>query len=105
MKSMLDTLDLTGTAHGFDFEPTWAGGYMKHAQEWPQFYNAEYADNLRTALEAALSLALAQNVYITCVPEHEADEAMAELNHRQALLETALEPFKVASDDTKEAPK
>jgi hypothetical protein len=83
MKSMLSGLDLSTKGFG----------------------PMAYEKSLRAALEAALSLALAQNVYITCVPEHEADEAMAELNHRQALLETALEPFKVAGDDAKEPTK
>jgi hypothetical protein len=71
----------------------------------PDAYTTPYVDGLRKALEAALSFAWAQHVYITCVPDHESDEAMAEVDHRQALLETALEPFRVAGDDTKDGVK
>lgn len=103
MKSMLDTLDLTGTAHGFDFEPTWAGGYMKHAQEWPQFYNAEYADNLRTALVAALGVIDAYKA-TDSYPGVTAESIVA-VKACKAELETALEPFKVAGGDAKETLK
>jgi len=101
MKSMLSDLDFSNVK----LEPGDKTKLLTGGRNAAVELIRRHEDNLTKALEAALSLALAQNVYITCVPEHEADEAMAELNHRQTLLETALEPFKVVGGDGKETLK